>query len=241
MGGTNGRYVSDAKRLRATYPDLFKRVQAGRMSIPEAQREVADRENPGAARIRKLYEQFAPDSSDTPDEVTRKVEKLQRGLAQLQQRASERSTRFDFERRVGSKRICNECEEVRLKGAHLLYIDEDGARFFLWWCRRCLGAMPLDQWCSTWEDEQVMQHTGSEELMFISRPDFREHWSKVGPARCLDCQWKAERAKKLAAKERYCNDWAMDGMFTTLSNQNSPMYRPHWLTQGAPHYLAMDP
>lgn len=38
--GTNGRYVSEAKKLKEEAPELFEAVQAGEMTIPQAKREV---------------------------------------------------------------------------------------------------------------------------------------------------------------------------------------------------------
>lgn len=39
--GTNGRYVSDAKRIKQESPELFEQVKAGVVTIPQARREMA--------------------------------------------------------------------------------------------------------------------------------------------------------------------------------------------------------
>lgn len=38
--GSNGRYVSDAKRLKDEAPDLFRQVKSGQKTIPQAKREM---------------------------------------------------------------------------------------------------------------------------------------------------------------------------------------------------------
>ena len=40
---TNGRYVSDAKKLNKEAPDLFEKVKTGEMTIPQARREKTKR------------------------------------------------------------------------------------------------------------------------------------------------------------------------------------------------------
>ncbi len=42
--GTNGRYVSDAKRLMSEAPDLAQHVKAGDMKITEARRQLQQRQ-----------------------------------------------------------------------------------------------------------------------------------------------------------------------------------------------------
>jgi hypothetical protein len=42
--GTNRQYVSDAKRIEATAPELIPEILAGNMSIPEAKREIKKQE-----------------------------------------------------------------------------------------------------------------------------------------------------------------------------------------------------
>lgn len=44
MVGTNGRYISDAKKLMQTAPELLPEIAAGNMTIPEAKREVKKRQ-----------------------------------------------------------------------------------------------------------------------------------------------------------------------------------------------------
>ncbi len=41
---TNGRYVSDAKRIKESDPDLFEEVRKGNVTIPKANREIVRRE-----------------------------------------------------------------------------------------------------------------------------------------------------------------------------------------------------
>ena len=38
--GANPRYIQDAKRIKATAPELLPKIAAGSMSIPEAKREM---------------------------------------------------------------------------------------------------------------------------------------------------------------------------------------------------------
>ena len=45
MLGVSGRYVSDAKRLRAENPELFEEVRAGTKTITAARRPVSPPEN----------------------------------------------------------------------------------------------------------------------------------------------------------------------------------------------------
>ena len=44
IGGTNGRYVSDAKKLEAKDPELFKKVKSGEVKLVAATRETKERE-----------------------------------------------------------------------------------------------------------------------------------------------------------------------------------------------------
>lgn len=40
IGGTNPHYVSDAKRIKAEAPQVFEKIKAGEITIPEAKREI---------------------------------------------------------------------------------------------------------------------------------------------------------------------------------------------------------
>lgn len=59
--GTNGRYVSDAKRLKEEAPDLYEEVRFGEKSIPQATRELTRREKrtppplPDSDKYRVIY------------------------------------------------------------------------------------------------------------------------------------------------------------------------------------------
>lgn len=44
IAGTNGRYVSDAKKIEQQAPDLLQKVRNGSATIPEAKREIKERE-----------------------------------------------------------------------------------------------------------------------------------------------------------------------------------------------------
>lgn len=45
---TNARYVSDAKRIKGDAPDLFEQVKTGELTIPQAKREIVQRERQDA-------------------------------------------------------------------------------------------------------------------------------------------------------------------------------------------------
>ena len=56
--GTNGRYISDAKRLAAEAPELLAKVRAGEMTIPQAKQAKKQQE-----RIQKIEETEAANES----------------------------------------------------------------------------------------------------------------------------------------------------------------------------------
>jgi Lar family restriction alleviation protein len=49
IAGTNGRYVSDAERVKEKAPDVFVRLKAGTVTLPEATRIVKEKERPATA------------------------------------------------------------------------------------------------------------------------------------------------------------------------------------------------
>lgn len=50
--GSNRQYVSDAKKIAATAPDLLDEIRSGAMSLPEAKREIKEREKVAAREER---------------------------------------------------------------------------------------------------------------------------------------------------------------------------------------------
>lgn len=50
--GTNRQYVSDAKKIAAAAPDLLEEVRSGAISLPEAKREIKEREKVAAREER---------------------------------------------------------------------------------------------------------------------------------------------------------------------------------------------
>ena len=60
--GTNPHYVSDAKKLKQETPELYERVRAGEMSIPEAKREMPGASQPVEVTVfsHKSIEYYTP-------------------------------------------------------------------------------------------------------------------------------------------------------------------------------------
>lgn len=85
MFGTNGRYVSDAKRLKESEPDLFEQVKTGEKTIPQANREAAERSNTHPANwLGASNDGNRPDDDYTPTPPGATLALLRSGIMDVQ-------------------------------------------------------------------------------------------------------------------------------------------------------------